>query len=448
MLLAGQLASFFVSIRLLCSIRCIDQGMLNVKKDKFLIDSFNGNGNVNCDTLPVHTRSSTLDAPGFSDSVSITSDPFGSPLNWYRCTLLRLIQPAVQWQGLSPVWLERWLTQYEAGTVRDSTFTEYQMYIQKYVSGDHIVVDVVQADAFFPTTFDTSRNLTGAIFSEQIKRKNRIYTRLEHHEYANGKEVIANRAFESASIESLGREIPLTDVPEWAAIAPDATIENIDRPLFAYFRIPKANREDQHSPLGVSVFADAVATIRDADRQYGALLWEYDGGQMAIDADDAAIRHNTNGSTSLPKREKRLFRHVLSGGAHAQQTLYEVFAPQLRDENYRRGLDTMLKRIEFQCGLAYGTLSDPQSVDKTAEEVRNSKQRSYSSVKSIQTALQAALDDLIYAINTYATMYQMAPVGEYKVAYDWDDSIVNDPAARKQMFWGMSRPGSSRCNAT
>ena len=64
----------------------------------------------------------------------------------------------------------------------------------------------------------------------------------------------------------------LSEVAEWADLAPDAHFEGLDRPSFAYFRIPSANREDRHSPLGVSVYAPAVDTIRDADTQYGRLI--------------------------------------------------------------------------------------------------------------------------------------------------------------------------------
>lgn len=308
-----------------------------------------------------------------------------------------------------------------------------------YVSGDRLLVDVVQGDCFFPTTFDTTDRLTGAIFSEQLKRKNTIYTRLERHEYAAGVQTIQNKAFASSSTASLGQEIPLADVPEWADITPEVRIE-VERPLFAYFRIPLANRNDRHSPLGASVYAPAVDTIHDADEQFGRLLWEYEGGQLAIDVDAAALRPTGDGGFQMDQRSGRLYRGCMTGNV-ADRTLFNVFAPALRDEAYLRGLDGILKRIEFQCGLAYGTLSDPQNVDKTATEIMASKQRSYSTVKSIQHALQVALDDLLYAMNAYADLYQLAPAGSYTAVYNWDDSIVNDPGERKQLFWQYVQAG-------
>ncbi len=165
-----------------------------------------------------------------------------------------------------------------------------------YVSGDKLLVDVVQADCFFPTAFDSSGRMTGAVFTQQIVRENRIFTRAESHVFQNGSEVIQNKAFSSTSSATLGGEIPLTTVPEWADISPQATISDIDRPLFAYFRIPLANNKDRHSPLGISVFANAVKVIEDANQQYQRLMWEYNGGQLAIDVSAGAIRKGKDGS--------------------------------------------------------------------------------------------------------------------------------------------------------
>ena len=55
---------------------------------------------------------------------------------------------------------------------------------------------------------------------------------------------------------------------------------------------------------------------------------------------------------------------------------YKVFAPPIRDKSLINGFNAILRRVEFNSGLAYGTLSDLNTVDKTAEEIKTSKQRS------------------------------------------------------------------------
>ena len=97
-----------------------------------------------------------------------------------------------------------------------------------------------------------------------------------------------------------------------------------------------------------------------------------------------------------------------------------------------KGLDAILKRIEFVCGLAYGTISDPNTVEKTATEIASSKQRSYATIVDTQKALQGALEQLLWAMDTWATIGRLAPRGAYQPAFTFDDSVVVDTDARFQ----------------
>lgn len=90
------------------------------------------------------------------------------------------------------------------------------------------------------------------------------------------------------------------------------------------------------------------------------------------------------------------------------------------------GLNKIKQEIEFKCGLAYGTISDPQIIEKTAEEIKSSKQRSYSTVKAIQNALQNAINDMLDATVAWLTIEPVVPQGKIEVGYDWDDSLIVD----------------------
>ncbi len=309
--------------------------------------------------------------------------------------------------------------------------------LKPYASGRRVVVDAVQGDCFFPFAFDTTGRMTGAVFADQIRRRNKLYTRLERHEYLDGIHRIQNLAFESGSGASLGTEIPLETVPEWADLAASVEIADCDRPLFAYFKMPFANTVDRHSPLGVSVFSRAESLILDADEQYGRYLWEFAGGELAVDAAADYLRPAQDGQPALPRGRERLFRGLNS----RNMDFYQVFSPALRDESIKRGFNTMLQRIEFACGLAYGTLSDPQNVEKTAEEVRSSRQRSFATVRAMQTGLERAFNDLLYAMDKIATAYALCSTGTYTVAFDWDDSVLNDPEAVRMRFERLMTAG-------
>ena len=106
--------------------------------------------------------------------------------------------------------------------------------------------------------------------------------------------------------------------------------------------------------------------------------------------------------------------------------MMQVYAPAIRDTSLFNGLNHILQRIEFNVGLAYGTISEPQDVEKTAEEIRTSKQRSYVHVSAMQNSLEHALRQLVYAMDVYATLYRLAPQGTCTLACNWGDSVLED----------------------
>lgn len=296
-----------------------------------------------------------------------------------------------------------------------------------YIDGESIAVDYVQADEFLPVKFDSSGNIIAVIFTERLRKGNKTYTRLEYHDLLNEGYYISNTAYANESgDDTLGYQVPLTEVDEWADLEPEALITDIERPLFSYFKMPIANTIDTRSPLGVSVYARAVNLIKEADRQYSRILWEYEGSELAIDVDITLLDKNNE----LPEGKKRIFRKLDTG----EDGFYEPFSPNIRDESLFNGLNKLLQRIEFACGVAYGTLSDVQLVEKTAEEIKTSKQRSYSTVVDIQKNLEIALTDLVYAMDIWTTLGDLAPKGGYEISFEFDDSLVVDAQSEQAIL--------------
>lgn len=292
--------------------------------------------------------------------------------------------------------------------------------------------DYIQADSFYPLAFDNNGLMTEAAFLQTHKDKDYTYTRVEYHKWENNVVTVINRAFKStANVNNgtgadLGMECPLTEVNEWKELSPTATIKNVDRPMFAYFKMPEANTIDTTSPLGVSGYSRAVDLIKDADQQYSRLLWEYEGGEMAIDVDRDALSFVTDGQgnehTVLPSLQRRLFRKIDLG----DDSTYQQFAPALRDAQYIQGLNAILMRIEDVTGLSRGTLSDVTIEAKTATELKMLKQRSYQTNEHIQKTIQATLEDVVYIMNAYCDLYNITSDGEYEISFEWDDSLITD----------------------
>lgn len=301
------------------------------------------------------------------------------------------------------------------------------MVFKPYVTGTGISVQYVQADCFFPISFDGSGNMTQCVFVDQFRKGRKIYSRLEIHTVENGHLAISNRAFVSTNDYSLGTEIPMEMVDQWSELSSGMVYEGVDQMPFGYLKIPLANTEDMDSPLGVSVYSRAVESIATADKRYSQIDWEFDAKEAAVHIADSLLKYDkSRDDYEYPAGKDRLYRAVEYSSGAKDKPLLDVYSPEIRDSSYYKALDKQLKLVEFHCNLAYGTISDPQNVDKTAEEIKASKQRSYTAVKEIQKATQTALEDLVRAMDFYTTVYNLAPLGLYDMTFDWDDSIVVD----------------------
>lgn len=298
--------------------------------------------------------------------------------------------------------------------------------LKPYLTPSGIATAYIQADSFFPTAFDSSGNITGCIFTERKVIGKRYFTRLEYHSFTPAKYTVINKAYVSESGSELGRSIALSNLPEWAQLQEETNF-TANRPLFSYFKMPGANRIDSSSPLGVSIFSDAIGAMEDADEQYSRLLWEFEGSELAVFADETALEHK-DGKVSAPKLNKRLMRGL------DQENLYEVFSPNIREQSLLNGLDAILRDVEYLSGLAYGTLSKQNDTAKTATEIKASRQRSYCTVHAIQTALQNALTDYIGVLDFLCSLYNLAPADKIEASFDFDDSLVTD-AETQQKIW-------------
>lgn len=296
------------------------------------------------------------------------------------------------------------------------------MIARPYISNNQIFFDFCLQGEFLPIAFDDDGTLYDVAFIKRIVSGNNYYTRIERQTFdaANKTITIETKAFVSKRADYVGDEIPLDTVDDWADITPVITINNTERPLFGFYKVPIANNIDLDSPLGISVFTPAINLIQKADEQFSRLDWEYEGGQMAVDVSEDALQN-----MEMDRFENRIYRKLNFDNIDT----YEAFAPTLRDSNFINGLEKYLMRIEDVVGLARGSISEVSADARTATEIKILKQRTYITVKNHQEAIDKMLNGCVYAMNVLSNLYFEESKAEAELVTDWKDSVLTDTDA-------------------
>lgn len=295
-------------------------------------------------------------------------------------------------------------------------------------------VQFVAADCFIPIEYDADGRLLDVAFPECKKLGGKYYTRLERHTLSGNVLTIRNTAYVSDNENVLGRRIELTEVDDWAGYAEEVRFP-VDRNIFGYFRTPNDNTVDG-SAAGISVFESALDKIRRADIQFGRLDYEFESAKRRIHADVSMVKKSDSGYE---------LDEVYVDVNGDSDDFYKEFSPSLRQEGFIAGLEEYKREIEFDVGLSYGDLSQPQYVEKSATEVNAAKFRKRNTVNQIQEQLRACLDDLVFALAFHNRLTRSG----YEFTCDFKDSILNDEQSereedRKDLANGTLRPEEYR----
>lgn len=279
-------------------------------------------------------------------------------------------------------------------------------------------VQFIAANAYIPLRVDANGRYTDIIFPEFRQEGERFYTRLERHTLSNDTLTITNKAYMSTAANALGKAVSLTAVDEWRNYAPSVTFP-VDRMIFGQFSVPLDNTIDD-DPNGVSIFEDGIELIKRADIQFGRLDYEFKSAERKIHADMSMVKPDGGGRYQLPE--------VYVDFNGDKDDFYQEFSPALRQEGFIAGLEEIRRGIEFAVGLAYGDLSNPQYVEKTATEVNVAKIRKRNTVDKIQEQLKVCLEDFVFALAFYNRMTKSG----YEFSCDFKDSILNDEASERE----------------
>ena len=285
-------------------------------------------------------------------------------------------------------------------------------------------IDVYTPDRFMITDH-ANGNVTGAVFvSQEISGNGKeYYTRFEFHRFENdGNYKITNNCFVSDNPNDIGKPIAIVDTP-WSDIEEETSIGGLDKPLFALFKTPEANNIDIKSALGMPCFYDAIQELRDLDIAYSRNATEIEDSERTILVDDALVQGVGKNKDQTAVKLPRFARKVYGSG---QGEYYQEINPTLNTATRLEGINALLSQIGYKVGFSNGyfVFNEKQGI-QTATGIEAEQQRSIQFIKDMRDRLESCVDDLINAMDAFATLYDLAPEGTYETNYDFGDITYN-----------------------
>lgn len=285
--------------------------------------------------------------------------------------------------------------------------------------------DYVLPGDFGITHTDDDGNIDGAVFANHAEQNGAHYTRLEYHRFDGDIYVVTNKAFKNqinGDVTKLGREVPLTAVNEWADMAKEVHIENLTSPLFAYYRVPGSNTVDRRSPLGLSIFANALEELKAIDVAVSRKNAEVEDSKHITFVGQQAIRSATQQGIELPRFVKGLGIGLDEGET---KSIHE-HVPTLLTDARIKDINFNLSLAGVKCGFSEGVfVLDGQTGMITATQVEADDRDTIQTIKADRDALKNAIAQAVKGADAITTLYGSAPLGDYDITFDFGDLTYN-----------------------
>lgn len=269
------------------------------------------------------------------------------------------------------------------------------------VPQNRLTIDMTEGDLITGATVLAERK----VIQKQIGNPD-VYLRWTNYQVQNGNITITQQYSDEN-----GKQIPAPDF--WKNILDKQVITGVDRVLFGYIKSPVNNRKS-NDKYGVPITYGCDSTIDEIKDTMKQLYREYKLKEAFVGADVTMF----NGENALPING--LFKKVDAG----KDTFFEVFDPAFRPFTDR--LQELYQRLEHEIGTSAGIISQTETQNATATEIRRSMYDTFTIVDDMRSNIEKAIEDFEYSANVLANAYNLSPQGEYEIDFDWDYSLLED----------------------
>lgn len=292
--------------------------------------------------------------------------------------------------------------------------------VKAYAENGSPKLNYVHADRFLPTEW-TGKTVQSGAFLTVTQKNSRYYTLVEMQRQGRAE----YRLFRSDTQKDIGSLCDLSELYSF-----DAMVDyGADCPMFSYFKPCVSNNAEYDTPLGMSVYANAVDTLKALDVAFDSFCREFVLGKKRIIVPSTAIQTVVDTKTGELVRyfdaDDEAFVALKSDDCNSLKVTDNTV--ELRVEEHVAAINALLNILCFQTGLSAGTLSfDAVQGIKTATEVISQDSKTARTIKSNKNLLTETIEAVIHALIAVGVFLGQLPKREYHVTVGWKDNIIID----------------------
>lgn len=205
---------------------------------------------------------------------------------------------------------------------------------------------------------------------------------------------------------------------------------------FAIFKLPRVNRVDFNSPLGISVFADAIDTLKAIDTCYDNCVVEVESGRRLVVMDKSLLGTDDMGNPIVPQESHQSYMRyvgdsnmITDGG---NKLPVADFCPTLRTQQLDDELQNQLNILSVKVGFGtrYYTFSTSGGV--TATEYVGSCQDYQRNARKYSSSISNSLEKLMSGILDIGNLLGMVKTNNPKIDVVVPDGVITDDSAERE----------------
>lgn len=302
------------------------------------------------------------------------------------------------------------------------------MVIKPYVVNNKLKLSYVTADCFIPISWD-NESIKEGVFINEFTKGDKKYTHLEWHLWDGDAYIIRNELYESTNGTELGFKVHLNTL--YPDLKEEVRITQYKRSGFVYFKPNTANNIDMTSPLGVSVYANSLDTLKSLDIAFDSYQREFKLGKKKIIVPSNSLKAVLDPETGVMHKYYDPDDEIYEAFNYDDENAgVQDISVTLRVQEHIDAINAYLNILAMQIGFSAGTFTfDGQGI-KTATEVVSENSKTFRTKQSHENVIEAGLQELIECIVQTAALYDLleAPK-DYEVTVAFDDSIAEDQTA-------------------